>query len=114
MVQASRGLHHYHLRKRICVENQPYPHPDKFKNFLDKAIYFVGMFGPIMSFPQIWKIWYYKEASGVSALSWSAYMVTASFWIMYGVAHKEKPIIVINSVWIVLEFMIVLGAILYG
>lgn len=108
------GLHHFHRRKRIYQKHEPYPHPDKFKRFIDKSIYFVALFGIVMTLPQITKIWVEKNAAGVSAASWTAYTITAMFWLIYGVAHKEKPIIVTNSLWIVLEVLIVVGALIYG
>lgn len=81
---------------------------------MDKAIYFVGAFGLIMTIPQLTKIWIGKNASGVSIISWSAYLITATFWLLYGIMHREKPIIFIYSGWILLDLAIILGIILYG
>lgn len=114
MVEASKGVHHFHLRKRIHKNFEEYPHPDKFKNFIDKIIYFVGIFGPIMTIPQVLQIWYYKTAVGVSLISWIAYLFCAIIWAIYGFLHKEKPIIVSQCFYIVLEIFIVIGIILYG
>jgi len=47
----TEGLHHFHRRKRIYQKHEPYPHPDKWKRFMDHAIYCVGVFGPIMTIP---------------------------------------------------------------
>jgi len=76
------------------LKEEPYPHPNKWKRLMDKLIYFAGVLGPIMTIPQLSKIWVEKNASGVSALSWGAYGVGACFWIIYGFMHKEKPIII--------------------
>jgi uncharacterized protein with PQ loop repeat len=110
----AEALHHFHRRKRIHQKHEPYPHPNKWKRFMDKAIYFVGAFGLIMTIPQLTKIWIGKNATGVSIISWSAYLITATFWLFYGIMHREKPIIFIYSGWILLEFAIILGIILYG
>jgi uncharacterized protein with PQ loop repeat len=114
MVQDSHGLHHFHRRKRIHQNHEPYPHPDKWKNFLDKIIYFVGILGPLMTIPQVWNIWVLKNASGVSILSWSTYLFVAIVWVLYGIVHKEKPIIVTYAIWIILDILIILGIILHG
>ncbi len=108
------GIHHFHRRKRIHEKHEPYPHPDKWKRFLDKAIYFVAVFGVLLTIPQVWKIWVDKNAAGVSAISWSAYLVTACFWLAYGISHKEKPIIFTNILWIIFEIMIITGTVIYG
>ena len=114
MSQQTEGLHHAHIRKRIYQKHEPFPHPKKFKRFMDKAIFFVGMIGPIMTVPQILKIWIDHLASGVSIVTWSTYIITGAFWLLYGIAHKEKPIILTNIAWIISEFLIVLGLLIYS
>ncbi len=114
MVHHDVGLHHAHKRKRIHQKHEKYPHPDNLKRFMDKAIYVVGVFGPIMTLPQVWKIWVGKNAVGVSVLSWSAYLIAAFFWLVYGLIHKEKPIIITYSLWILMEISIVAGTLIYG
>ncbi|MBW2978357.1 hypothetical protein KY331_05930 [Candidatus Woesearchaeota archaeon] len=114
MADHTEGLHHFHVRKRIHKKHEKYPHPDKFKRFMDKAIYAGGVIGPIMTIPQLTKIWIDKNASGVSAISWFTYLITAVFWVIYGIQHKEKPIIYTYGVWIILDAFIVIGTIMYG
>lgn len=108
------GIHHFHRRKRIHVKHEPYPHPNKWKRFLDKAIYFIAVFGPVMTIPQVLRIWRGKNATGVSVVSWSAYLFVAAFWLLYGIVHKEKPIIFTNILWIIFEIMIISGTLVYG
>lgn len=114
MVQETHGLQHLNKRKRIHNNLEHYPHPNKYKNFLDKFIYTMGIIGPIMTIPQIAKIWYYQNAAGVSAISWGVYTLVAITWILYGIAHKEKPIIFSNAIWVIMDILVVIGAILYG
>lgn len=108
------GLHHFQKRKRIYQKCEPYPHPQRFKRFMDKFIYVIAVFGMVMTIPQITKIWVEKNASGVSAVSWGAYMFGAVFWLTYGVLHKDKPIVFTYSVWIILEALVVVGVLFYG
>lgn len=114
MVYDSHGLHHFHKGKRIYQKHEKYPHPEKWKRFFDRCIYIVGVFGPIMTIPQLIKIWVEKNAVGVSIVSWSGYLIAAIFWLIYGVIHKEKPIIFTYSLWIVFDIFIVIGVFLYG
>jgi len=80
---------------------------------MDQAIYLVGLLGPILTLPQVMIIWVQQNASGVSLVSWIAYLVTACFWLTYGIMHKEKPIIFTNSIWIMLDILIIIGIIIY-
>lgn len=106
-------IHHYHRRKRIHVKHEPYPHPHKFKRFLDKIIYIVGVVGPILTIPQITKIWTEQDASNVSLTSWSGYLCLSFIWLTYGIAHKEKPIIFTFIANIIVQSVVVTSIIIY-
>jgi uncharacterized protein with PQ loop repeat len=102
---------HKHKRKRVFENLEPYPSTDKWKGFVDRAIYFVALFGLVFTIPQITNIWIDNNFEGVSLLSWSAYLLMGGFWLLYGIMHKEKPMIAIYSVFTFLYFLIVLGLI---
>ncbi len=99
----SHADHHHH--KRLRKKDTP---------FLDKLIFFAALASPAMTFPQVFKIWIEQDASGVSIISWAAYTVTAFIWLAYGVAHKDKAIIISNGLWLTLDPLIVIGALIYG
>ena len=107
-------LHHLHRRKRIHYKHEPYPHPHKWKRILDKTIYAVGIAGPIITIPQITKIWLEENATGLSLTAWCGYTCFSVIWLLYGIAHKEKPIIVTNTAVIITNGLVTLGVILYG
>ncbi len=109
----THGLHHFHKRKRIS-RGEPYPHPNKWKRLMDKLIYIVIFVGPIMTIPQVITIWFERNASGVSVLSWMSYLFVSICWLIYSLLHREKPIIISAVIWIILEIMIVLGIVIYG
>ncbi len=110
----SRVYHHYHVRKRVHQNLEPYPHPDKWKNLLDRMIVFIGISAPIMTIPQLFEIWANKSAESVSLISWSWYLVAAVVWLIYGIVHKEKPLIVTYVGWIVIDILIVAGILIYS
>ena len=110
----AEALHHQHTRKRVYQNLEPYPHDDKFKNIVDRLIYFVAMFSVVMTIPQILNIWVEHDASGVSPLSWGAYSLGAFVWCIYGILHKEKPLIMIYGVYVVMDLLIVAGTLMYG
>ena len=114
MSKQTTAWHHFTIRKRVYQKHEPYPHPDKFKRFFDKIIYLVGIVGPVMTIPQLMKIWIDKNAQGVSAISWMAYLLTAICWMAYGIIHKEKPIILTYVFWIILDILVVVGTLIYG
>ena len=114
MVHDFHGLHHLHKRKRIHVKHEKYPHPDSMKRLMDKMIYAAGFLGPIFSIPQITNIWVHKQAAGVSVITWFSFLFTSLFWLVYGIIHKERAIIFTYCIWIVINSIIIVGAIIYG
>lgn len=114
LIPHSSGLHHYHMRKRLRLHHEPFPHPNPVKRFMDTAIYFAGIFGPLMTLPQLFNIWVLKNAEGVSILSWIGLLCGALFWLVYAILHKEKPLILTYSSWIFFEIMIIIGILIYG
>ena len=110
MVHDGHGLLHVHKRKR----EGDFPHQDKTKRLLDRGVYVAGIVGPIMTIPQILKIWVERNATGVSVYSLIAYAICSSVWLAYGIVHKEKPIIITYILWIILDIFIIIGTFMYG
>lgn len=77
-------------------------------------MYLAGIVGPLMTLPQLYNIWVLQSAAGVSIMSWSAYLVVAIVWLCYALFHKERPLIVMNGLWIVLDAMVIVGTAIFG
>src|SRR5580693_9302406 len=82
--------------------------------FLDKLTFVVGVIGPFTVLPQIYSIFSTKSAAGVSLTTWALIFIVTFPWILYGVAHKDKSIIVSFSLWEVVNLTVVVGVLLYG
>tara|TARA_Y100000310_G_C20425599_1_gene688899 strand:- start:59 stop:382 length:324 start_codon:yes stop_codon:yes gene_type:complete len=103
---------HQHIRKR--KEQGDFPSKKGFKKLLDKIILGVAFIMPLMTLPQIYNIWILKDATGVSVMTWSAFLFFACIWLSYGIVHKEKPLIISYATWIVMHISVVVGTIIYG
>jgi uncharacterized protein with PQ loop repeat len=114
MVHKEHGLHHFHKRKRASQKLEPYPSKDKWKRLMDRIIYIIVFVGPLMTIPQVTTIWFERNASGVSVISWGSYIIIAGFWLIYAGLHREKPLILSYCIWIIIEVLIVIGALVYG
>ena len=94
---------------------QFFPHIkyDKDK-LLGKSIYIAGIIGPVVTLDQLRKVWIVQDAEGISVISWVGYLVAAILFMIYGIAHKEKPIIFTYAIWIVLDILMIVGSLLYA
>lgn len=82
--------------------------------FLDKLTFIVGIIGPFTVLPQIYTIFSTKSAAGVSLETWALIFIVTFPWILYGMAHKERSIVVSFALWEVVNLAVVIGVMIYG
>jgi len=114
MVNQTKVMYHQPIRKRIHQKHEEYQNKDRLNRFYDKFIYFVVIIAPIANIPQLLKVWIEKDASGVSSLSWFFFSGISISWFIYGILHKDKPILLMNAALMVIQVLIAIGAIVYG
>jgi len=73
-----------------------------------------SIFSLVMTIPQVLTIWVGRRATGVSLLSWTAYLVTALLWLWYGIQERDRNIYLPCIGWIALDSAVILGTIIYG
>lgn len=106
--------HHLHMRRFGYEGLPPYPNQKRLIRIVDRVVFLVGVVGPFFSLPQVFKIWESGETMGLSIETWVAYFVFSIVWFIYGIAHREAPIIISNGIYAVINFLIVLGIILFS
>jgi uncharacterized protein with PQ loop repeat len=93
----SRYHLHVHLSKK------------KKRTILDKIVAVASYIYPLSGIPQLILV-YKGEVDGVSVISWISFACFSALFLMYGVVHKIKPMIVLNFLWLSIDILIVLGA----
>jgi uncharacterized protein with PQ loop repeat len=103
------GLRHKHERTREHRFHTKTP----YIVFLDKLTFVVGVIGPFTVLPQIYTIFTTHSAKGVSAATWALIFVVTLPWVLYGIAHKDKSIIVSFTLWEIVNLAVVVGVLMY-
>lgn len=80
---------------------------------LEKLLRMLSVATMLMTVPQVVAVWS-GDASGVSVLSWGAYLVSACLWFVYGWRKRDKTIYLACIGWIALDAAIVVGAAVNG
>lgn len=80
---------------------------------LDRLVFVIGFVSPFFTFPQLYSIYILHQVSGVSVVSWGAFAVFDIPWILYGFVHKERPIIFAYTLWLTVNTLVCIGALLY-
>src|SRR3989344_5694834 len=106
-------LYHLHLRKRIHLLKEKYPHPKAFVRFIDNLMIIIAIAAPLATVPQIYKVWIEQNAQGVSLLSWGTYSLICFPMLAYGFIHKEKPLILLYSLNLIVNLAVFFGVIIY-
>lgn len=107
---------HMHLRRRAHRGNSVhyvYPSSERLIKLVDAIMYVVGIVGPFVSIPQLIEIYGKGNAQGISVITWIGYCVLTALWLLYGLVHREKPIIITQALWLIVNVAIVVGAIIY-
>ena len=110
----SNGLHHLHIRKRMYKNLERYPHSSVVKRALDSLMYLVAVITPLVLLPQVFQLFVYKSAAGLSITTWFLLGCINVLWVFYGLVHKEVPILIANLLVGILNFVVVYGIILYS
>jgi uncharacterized protein with PQ loop repeat len=113
MPHYSTGNRHFHKHRKNRLKHKSHTHKENVKIIMDKIMFVVGLIGPFMMIPQIWKIYEEKDASSIALSSWILFCFGALCWTYYGYLHKEKVIIYSNIAWIVAYIFVIVGAVLY-
>jgi len=113
-MRGDQQIQHLHQRRRIKEKKlRNYPSNSKGVRFLDKIMLLIAVAAPIMTIPQITKIYLLKNAAGVSTITWGAYILLNVPWLIYGFVHKEKPIIISTILWLIINTLVLVGALIY-
>ena len=83
--------------------------PKKQSRVFDGSIYVIAILAPVMTLPQLYKVWVGGQAQGVSIFTWATYAIISVFWVTYGVKLRAKPIIFTNGLLMIVDSLIVLG-----
>ena len=108
------AIAHKNTRKRVFKKLEPYPSPDKWKRRVDRMIYPMALFGIVFTLPQVFNIWIEKNTAGVSIYPWLAFLLVAGFMFFYGALHKEKPLMIVYFMWMIVHSMVILGLLIHG
>ncbi len=85
----------------------------KFGKMLDSLIFVVAITSPLALLPQVFQLFSTHSAGSLSLFTWIVLGSMNSIWFLYGVYHRESPIIISNSLVALLDFTIVIGILMY-
>jgi uncharacterized protein with PQ loop repeat len=89
------------------------PKPRSLVSGIDALAYIVSVLSLLFTADQIRIIWVEHDARGVSFLAWLFYAISAFVWLVYGLVHKDKVLIITNFLWVAFALAVVIGVVVY-
>lgn len=92
----------------------PAGHASLSETVLSRVLGGMSVFTLLMTIPQVLTIWVGHQASGVSVISWSAYLLSAVLWFWYGLRKRDKNIYLPCVGWIGMDAAVIVGALIHA
>lgn len=80
---------------------------------IDRLIYAAAVGAPLALVPQAVQIYTTHSVAGLSYPTWALLAALNALWVLYGFAHRERPIILSNAAFVALDLAILSGIFLY-
>ena len=64
--------------------------------------------------PQVWKLWHTKHTADISLAMYSIFTLGVVLWLVYGILLAAWPIIIANSITLLLAGMVLLMKLKWG
>lgn len=100
---------HRHHKRKTLAKDMSAQH-----RFIHKAIFFVAVMQPIAVVPQAIVVYRTQDASGLAIPTWLIYFAFDICWLWYGIADRQKPVIISATLFTLFEGSVAAGALLYG
>ena len=79
---------------------------------LDRLTMVIGICMPIVTIPQLYAVLTANNLQGVSVVTWLFYTIQAGVFAIFGVRHREKPLIITYIPLFMIELCIVMALII--
>jgi uncharacterized protein with PQ loop repeat len=80
---------------------------------LEKVLGVASVLTMLATIPQVVNVWTTRGSTGVSLISWVAYLAAACLWFVHGLRKRDPSIYVACVGWIGLDAAIVIGILVH-
>ena len=94
-------LLHFHISKKRQL------------NAFDKIAVIAAFAYPLTGVPQVISV-LQGQTSGISLPSWYGFIIFAVFFLVYGVVHRIKPMVITNALWLLVDGLVVAGVFVHS
>lgn len=85
----------------------------KYTTTVDRLMMVASLIHPLTAIPQVYSIYSSHNVSGVSLWTWLGFMLIGLIFLLYALSHKLKPIILNQVLWFIVDFLVVIGILVF-
>lgn len=91
---------------------------DKNKNGVDDRLDWItnvcAVILPFTTLDQLYIIYIKRETTGVSAITWFLYGLLSIPLLIYSLKRKDLPMILLNGLWVLFDFAVWAGVVIFS
>ncbi|MBN2848737.1 MAG: hypothetical protein JXP72_09880 [Coriobacteriia bacterium] len=79
------------------------------KPHIKRVVLTLGLAYPMAMAPQLYNVWVLNRTSGLSEFTYTAGLIMALTWTLYGFVNRDKAIFTLNLLWIGVHTTMIIG-----
>jgi uncharacterized protein with PQ loop repeat len=93
--------HHFHITKK------------QEKRLINRICAVFAILMPLTAVPQIQILYSSQDAGSLSLAMWVLYCVGCLPFLMFGVIYKHIQLIILNTLWLIVQVIMIVGILMY-
>ena len=98
----SGHAYHFHIKKK-----------DQ-KRLINRVCTIFSVILPLTALPQVHMLYTTKNTTGLSLAMWVMYAIGCIPFLLFGHIYNHKQLIVLNSLWLIMQAVMIAGIIVYS
>lgn len=86
----------------------------KDKQLIGKVCGVFAILMPLTVVPQIELLYSTKDAGSLSLAMWVLYTIGCIPFLLFGIANRHWPLIILNILWIIMQSIMIVGILMYS
>lgn len=76
---------------------------------VDRMVMLLGIVYPLAMAPQLYNVWALHRTAGLSGITSVIGLLASIIWAVYGLLHRQRPILIANLVWMCVHAAMAVG-----
>ena len=80
----------------------------RHRTLVDRSVNVAALAYPLMGVPEVLLV-FGGGSADVSIISWAGFACFSFLFLLYGLLHHLRPVIIANALWLIVDILVVVG-----